>query len=270
MSNSDLRTRIGPPRTPEEIKNDTAKQIAELLRTIKGYKELVKAQQREREILLEHLSQISNQAVLDGEIFEKLNELSQMVKKLTEKIDSIDKKVSNSTVVISSANEIKNDSSFEKELEQALTPVDNKILVAAEEKIALLTSEIEKLSNKVRILQNELDKKDETIKTLNQKLELLVEEREQLRNELNRLNRLMMTWEQSISIIEKLAKTDPRYKVLNIVKKNKELNEIQLAFACGLSISELRKYVEDLRKLELVIVDGSKIKWSGKDIKFTL
>ncbi len=282
------RTKVTPPRKPEDIQSDTQRQLVDLLRTIKGYKELVKAQQRERELLLSQLDQLTNSSIVDQTILNKIDTLSQLIQSLDQKVSKIEGTIregsisvnvsepsdSQSTLIEQESRDSAPSSSVHTSRENTELESSTKASSEAEtwlqpeERITLLTTEIEELSLRTRELQAEIKRKDELIATLNEKLELLTEERDRLKSELNRLNELVGTWTKNMEVLERLARTDPRYRVFNIVKRNKELNEIQLAFACGLSVSDLRKYVEDLKKIGLVTVSNSNVKWTGRDLDF--
>ncbi len=282
------RTKVTPPRKPEDIQSDTQRQLVDLLRTIKGYKELVKAQQRERELLLSQLDHLTNSSIVDQTILNKIDALSQLIQSLDQKVSKIENTIQGGAVSISVSEPsdslgepVTEESSDSAPASHGSAPAERKALETSseispddgvwlqpEERITLLTTEIEELSLRTRELQSEIKRKDELIATLNEKLELLTEERDRLKSELNRLNELVGTWTKNMEVLERLARTDPRYRVFNIVKRNKELNEIQLAFACGLSVSDLRKYVEDLKKIGLVTVSNSNVKWTGRDLDF--
>ncbi|NHJ31609.1 MAG: hypothetical protein FK732_01985 [Asgard group archaeon] len=100
------------------------------------------------------------------------------------------------------------------------------------------------------------------------KLESVSDEKERLIVQLESLNSTISSWQGQLGLLQKLAASDPRYKVIGALKKHGSLSDIQLAFTMGTSIAQIRKYIDDLRELELVKKDNSgRYMWIGQDIE---
>lgn len=114
--------------------------------------------------------------------------------------------------------------------------------------------------------KEEVSDKDNEIATLNEELERLAIEKSSLVGELEKLNQVIDNWKSQVNILEKLASSDPRYKIIRALRQHDALTEIQLAFTLGSSIMQIRKFVADLTELNLIQrrKDG-KLIWIGGD-----
>lgn len=226
---------------------------------IDEYRELLEIQAEERDGLLSQVEELSSQTDGVNLLDNKLDHLISLLQDVRNQISALS--TASSTLITNS-------------VEKNFEPPH---ILAKEEEIEILEKEINKraefLDNKIKELtetldfkQSEVNQKDEYIEQLNIKLETLASEKEQLANRLESLNSISDQWKGQLDLFQKLARTDPRYKTIDTLKRHGTLSEIQLAFSMGITINQIRKYAEDLIKLNLVQRDQmGRYKWVGKE-----
>ncbi|MFV2014232.1 MAG: hypothetical protein ACC656_02290 [Candidatus Heimdallarchaeota archaeon] len=246
-----------------DLKN---KKLSEILGE---YKELLELQSTERQELLR---QVDNLTQKTGDLSQLDNKIEHLVNLLAEIREQI------SAIATSVPPEINTEVKTKKQLEVPNVEqyINKPKLIASEEEIDSLAKEIESeatdldedinaLTNLLENKTDELREKDINIEELNIELDSVSDEKERLASQLESLNSVIGSWEGQLNLLQKLAASDPRYKVIAALKKHGSLSDIQLAFTMGTSIGQIRKYIDDLRELELVRRDNSgRYVWIGK------
>ncbi|MHA2503976.1 MAG: hypothetical protein ACXAE3_14040 [Candidatus Kariarchaeaceae archaeon] len=250
-----------PVSFDKHVEEDPFEDKDHLLSLLDEYQDLAVEQQEERKALLD-----------------KIEELT----KRTEKIDNMDLKLQQFLGILL---EIKTQISGEPEAKD-LVPrpkiLSSPEILASEQQIEELEQEVEsqheKIDDEIDSLvllldkkKEQLQQKDQTIEELNDKLDMLTDEKGRLSAELENLNEVIDSWKNQLDLLQKLAASDPRYRVIEALKKHGTLSDIQLAFTMGTSINQLRKYIEDLIELKLVKkAPNGRFVWTGKDFEADL
>lgn len=255
--------------TNENLAEFKNKKLSEILGEYKGLLEL---QATERQELLRQVDNLTQKAGNIDNLDNKIEHLVNLLTELREQISAL------ATAVPTEINtEI-------KEKKQLVVPSVEKYInkpkfVASEEEIKSLSKEIETeattldedinaLTTLVDNKSEELREKDTHIEKLNVDLESITDEKIRLAAQLESLNSVIGSWQGQLSLLQKLAASDPRYKVIAALKKHGSLSDIQLAFTMGTSIGQIRKYIDYLRELELVRRDNSgRYVWIGKMVE---
>lgn len=232
------------------------------------YKELLEIQSQERQELLEQFDQLSNRTNEFDNLDDKIEHLITLLADIRKQISAL-----------SDVGHVELSNRIKKEGDIRVPGVKDLItrphVLATEEQINNLSKEIEKealnFDEEIQALTHLVDNKTEEIKDrdrvideLNMKLESVSDEKERLTTQLENLNSVIGSWQGQLSLLQKLAASDPRYRVIGALKKHGSLSDIQLAFTMGTSISQIRKYIDDLRELELVAKDNAgRYQWIG-------
>lgn len=234
--------------------NNKPEKIGDIHKILSNYRKLLENQAKERDLLLRKVDEISVASKNTSQIDSKMNNLVKLLMDIKQQV-----------IAISS---LKSEIEFNESLGGGL--LDDKEI----ESVAIQVEEEEKdLSDKISILEEEIefketliDKKDDYITELNEQLELLAFEKSQLISKLDELSKETSEWGEQIDLLQKLAVSDPRYKAIDTLKKHGTLSEIQLAFSMGTSIGQVKRYAEDLIKLELIKRDSTgKYIWIGDE-----
>jgi chromosome segregation ATPase len=226
---------------------------------IDDYQNLIEIQNQERKELLEKIDQLTHRTNEIENIDSRMQQFSALLMDIRQQIAALSKtkslpvpKTSSTpkTNVLASQEEIDR---LSKEVELKSTDLDQ---------------EISELMSMLDQKREEVNHKDVLISELNEKLDLLSEEKGRLAEELENLNSVIDSWKNQLDLLQKLAASDPRYRVIAALKKHGSLSDIQLAFTMGTSINQLRKYIEDLVELELVARNNAgRYVWIGKDFE---
>ncbi|MHA2098428.1 MAG: hypothetical protein ACW99A_07060 [Candidatus Kariarchaeaceae archaeon] len=233
------------------------------------YKDLLELQASERQDLLKQVDNLTHKAGSIDNLDNKIENLVGLLSDIREQISALSTTVPpdiktkvddtkqfrvpgvdqyiNKPKVIATEEEVEG---LEKDIQQAAENLDD---------------EINALTNLVENKSDELRERDLHIEKLNDQLEGVSDEKERLASQLESLNSVIGSWQGQLSLLQKLAASDPRYKVIAALKKHGSLSDIQLAFTMGTSIGQIRKYIDDLKELELVRRDNTgRYVWIGK------
>jgi len=202
------------------------------------YYSLLKKQDNERKLLLDQINQLItayNDPSMNGKgsgILEILMEIKQQFESGGKKQKSDENNIKTST------------SEIEIEFVEQLPP------------------EIQVLHDLLESKKEEVLEKDQLIVEYNSEIESISTEKNSLIIELEKLNRIIESWKSQLEMLESMAKNDPRFRMIEALKSHDKLTEIQLAFALGTSISQIRRFISDLLDMELVKIEkDGRIRW---------
>lgn len=256
----------------DETTNGNEEKLTEI---ISEYKELLDSQAVERKDLL---TQVDNLA----ERTKHIDQIDSKIEHLVDLLTDIKGQISALSAIDDSGIQEDNSTKTDKKkisvpsVEPFLSPPEvatskeevEDFSKEIEEKTIDLDEDIKTLSELLDAKTLEIKQKDTFIAEINLRYENISDEKERLIVQLESLNSTIESWHGQLSLLQKLASSDPRYKVIGALKKHGSLSDIQLAFTMGTSIAQIRKYIDDLRDLELVRKDSSgRYTWSGQNIE---
>lgn len=270
----DSRTYL--PDQSEDIRNldpnDPESSDKKLLAILGEYKDLLEFQAEERNQLLNQVETLTEKTDDINHIDNKLESLVSLLADIKNQISALSNAVPSKIVPDELSKVASTIPSVEKYIPKSA-------VLASEDDINSLSDDIlteaDNLENDVVSLQGlidtkveELKEKDLFIEGQNQKLQGVTDEKERLALQLESMNSVIGSWQGQLNLLQKLAASDPRYKVIGSLKKHGSLSDIQLAFTMGTSISQIRKYIEDLKELELVRKDSTgRYIWVGQGVE---
>ncbi len=185
------------------------------------YKILLDQQSKEREMIIEELDKFTLATTNIGRLDEKIEIIRSLLLEMKTKFEGT------SNFELTSLND------------------SNPDLVESKQDLSSLSALINEKAGEVQ-------EKDSYIENLNHKIERLSSEKFELNNEIEKMNKAIENWKNQLELLEKLALTDPRYKIIGVLKKHEEMSEIQLAFTLGNSIIQVKKYLNELLELGLI------------------
>ncbi|MHA2091998.1 MAG: hypothetical protein ACW98K_14185 [Candidatus Kariarchaeaceae archaeon] len=255
-----------------EILNGNDKKLMQI---IEEYKGLLENQSQERRNLLKQVDNLSQRTEQMDGIDTKIEHLVNLLADIRQQISAlssikVEKEGTGEDMIQEAkANNVPSVGPFLKTPKVTASEEEVEAFsVELENKADSLEEDVEALTGLLDSKNTELQNKDVFIDELNLKLESVSDEKERLIYQLESLNSTINSWQGQLSLLQKLAASDPRYKVIGALKKHGSLSDIQLAFTMGTSIGQIRKYIEDLRELELVRKDNSgRYIWVGQDVE---
>lgn len=242
-----------------------------LLIILSEYKELLEYQADERKQLLNQVETLSDKTGEIDHIDKKLESLVNLLADIKNQISALSTTVPSKIVGETQTNSTKVPSVQPFINKPAVLASENEITDLSEDIINEaddLDNDVDSLNTLISSKQEEIQEKDVFIEQLNTKLQGITDEKERLALQLESMNSVIGSWQGQLNLLQKLAASDPRYKVIGALKKHGSLSDIQLAFTMGTSISQIRKYIEDLKELELVRKDATgRYEWVGQSVE---
>jgi len=202
------------------------------------YYSLLKKQDYERKLLLDQINQLIT-AYNDPSMNEKSTGILEILREIKQQFESGGKK----------------QKSDENNIKTSTSEIEIKF-------VEQLPPEIQVLHDLLESKKEEVLEKDQLIVEYNSEIESISAEKNSLIIELEKLNRIIESWKSQLEMLESMAKNDPRFLMIEALKSHDKLTEIQLAFALGTSISQIRRFTSDLLDMELVKIEkDGRIRW---------
>lgn len=202
------------------------------------YYSLLKKQDYERKLLLDQINQLIT-AYNDSSMNEKSTGILEILREIKQQFESGGKK----------------QKSDENNIKTSTSEIEIKF-------VEQLPPEIQVLHDLLESKREEVLEKDQLIVEYNSEIESISAEKNSLIIELEKLNRIIESWKSQHEMLESMAKNDPRFLMIEALKSHDKLTEIQLAFALGTSISQIRRFTSDLLDMELVKIEkDGRIRW---------
>ncbi len=206
---------------------------------LEEYYTLLQKQDKERRLLLNQITSLIESYKSSESGNSKNEEILEILKEMKRQFESGGKENQKETISIKTS---------------TITP-DLEIVENLPEEIQVLHDLLE--SKKEEVLE-----KDRQIVEYNSEIEAIAIEKNSLIVELERLNQVIESWKNQLEMLESMAEGDPRFRMIEALKSHERLTEIQLAFALGTSISQVRKFINDLRDMELIKIEkDGRIRW---------
>jgi hypothetical protein len=105
------------------------------------------------------------------------------------------------------------------------------------------------------MLQLLLDERESLIYELSDQLVAIEAEKKDLKDEMEEINKEKRMWENQKEVFERLVTTDPRFNIINLLRRMGVIAPIQLSFVLGVSLSQTRKYIMELEQMRILLVN---------------
>ncbi len=100
-----------------------------------------------------------------------------------------------------------------------------------------------------------IEEREQLIYELSDQIVSLSVRNKELKSKLDELDKKIELISKSNSIMKSLLSTDPKYKIINMLKKLHSIDLMQLSFVLGISLSQTKKYVNDLSSTKIVLLN---------------
>ena len=105
------------------------------------------------------------------------------------------------------------------------------------------------------MLQLLLDERESLIYELSDQLVAIEAEKKELKEKMEEINKEKRLWDNQKEVFERLVTTDPRFNIINLLRRMGVIAPIQLSFVLGVSLSQTRKYIMELEQMRILIVN---------------
>jgi len=100
-----------------------------------------------------------------------------------------------------------------------------------------------------------LDERESLIYELSDQLVAIEAEKKDLKDKMEETNVEKKLWENQKEVLERLVTTDPRFNIINLLRRMGVIAPIQLSFVLGVSLSQTRKYIMELEQMRILQVN---------------
>ena len=105
------------------------------------------------------------------------------------------------------------------------------------------------------MLQLLLDERESLIYELSDQLVAIEAEKKDLKEKMEEVNKEKRMWENQKEVFERLVTTDPRFNIINLLRRMGIIAPIQLSFVLGVSLSQTRKYIMELEQMKILQIN---------------
>ena len=117
---------------------------------------------------------------------------------------------------------------------------------------AVTALEREKEREMVNLL---LDERESLIYELSDQIVAIEAEKKLMEEEMKKIVSDKVKWEKQKSILERIVSTDPRFNIINLLRRMGVIAPIQLSFVLGVSLSQTQRYIIELERMKILIVN---------------
>jgi hypothetical protein len=111
------------------------------------------------------------------------------------------------------------------------------------------------LEGEKELFQLLLDERESLIYELSDQLVAIETEKKEINDKLKILESDKEKWDNQKSVFERLITTDPRFNIINLLRRMGVIAPIQLSFVLGVSLSQTRKYILELEQMKIIQIN---------------
>jgi chromosome segregation ATPase len=111
------------------------------------------------------------------------------------------------------------------------------------------------LKKEMEMLKLLLEERESLIYELSDQLVAIETEKKELKDKMAEINSERKQWENQKEVFERLVTTDPRFNIINLLRRMGVIAPIQLSFVLGVSLSQTRKYIMELEQMRILQVN---------------
>ncbi len=121
-----------------------------------------------------------------------------------------------------------------------------------EENIANIQETIEKEKEMLKLL---LEERESLIYELSDQIVTIETEKKELQEKLDFVLSEKGKWSKQKEVLERLITTDPRFNIINLLRRMGAIAQIQLSFVLGVSLSQTKRYINELEKMKILQIN---------------
>ena len=106
-----------------------------------------------------------------------------------------------------------------------------------------------------KMLKLLLDERESLIYELSDQIVAIEAEKKILQDKIKHIDEEKTKWVNQKTVLERLVTTDPRFNVINLLRRMGVIAPIQLSFVLGVSLSQTKKYIHELEGMKILKVN---------------
>lgn len=103
-----------------------------------------------------------------------------------------------------------------------------------------------------KMLKLLLDERESLIYELSDQIVAIEAEKKIIQDKIKQINEEKIKWTNQKTVLERLVTTDPRFNVINLLRRMGVIAPIQLSFVLGVSLSQTKKYIQELEGMKIL------------------
>ncbi len=117
------------------------------------------------------------------------------------------------------------------------------------------TRVIEDFQREKDMLNLLLEERESLIYELSDQIVAIEAEKKELEDKMEKITKEMEKWMKQKSVLERIVTSDPRFNIINLLRRMGVIAPIQLSFVLGVSLSQTRKYISELEQMKILNVN---------------
>lgn len=117
------------------------------------------------------------------------------------------------------------------------------------------TGVLEEFQREKDMLNLLLEERESLIYELSDQVVAIEAEKKKLEDEMEKIKEDMDKWMKQKNILERIVTTDPRFNIINLLRRMGVIAPIQLSFVLGVSLSQTKKYISELEQMKILNVN---------------
>ncbi|OLS30913.1 MAG: hypothetical protein HeimAB125_17730 [Candidatus Heimdallarchaeota archaeon AB_125] len=117
------------------------------------------------------------------------------------------------------------------------------------------TSVFEDFQREKDMLNLLLEERESLIYELSDQIVVIEAEKKQLEDKMEKITEDMEKWMKQKSVLERIVTSDPRFNIINLLRRMGVIAPIQLSFVLGVSLSQTGKYISELEQMKILNVN---------------
>ena len=232
---------------PEEFQ-EIAKEISKLSEEVKEIKDNFQTKQKEKPSIFQSLNKKKTSSLELSPALEYVNELLEnSSEQIISEMKSEFFRLFNFLSSMMSVSAQQRDRNLSDEVRDFMeTP---KVKTANE------TIETEDWGREKEMLKLLLDERESLIYELSDQLVAIEAEKKELKDKMGEVEAERRIWENQKEVFERLVTTDPRFNIINLLRRMGIIAPIQLSFVLGVSLSQTRKYIMELEQMKILQIN---------------
>ncbi len=122
----------------------------------------------------------------------------------------------------------------------------------SEENIAAIQETVEKEKEMLKLL---LEERESLIYELSDQIVAIETEKKEILEKLDQVLADKGKWNKRKEVLERLVTSDPRFNIINLLRRMGVIAQIQLSFVLGVSLSQTKQYINELEKMKIIRIN---------------
>ena len=125
----------------------------------------------------------------------------------------------------------------------------------------MLSKDVETKSTEptISLYKDLLEERETLIYELTDQMVAIESENKELKERLQKIEEETTKTNKFMELVKKFLKTDPRYRIINTVRRTGIIAPVQLSFVLGISLAQTNQYLKEMEKMGIIEIlsDGT-------------